>query len=628
MAAEPAQSPADARQVWQLLDYLAVDYGGAVADGAVVSASEYAEMLDFADSAAAQVKRLPPHAGKAAIEVAVAQLRSAIERKTDSAEVGRLAHAANALLVAAYPIPVAPRKVPDLARGAAVYAAQCASCHGAGGAGDGPLAARLEPRPIAFTDAARAASRSLMALHQVITQGVPGTSMPAFAALSDDDRWAAAFYIGTLSHDAAARARGEKAWQQDASLKARFPDLAALTTMTERAASQTVPAATARDVIAYLRSHPAAVEGGKPAGLALARQRLQDSLAALHAGRRAEATRLALSSYLDGFEPIEPVVGARDPALLAAVESAMLAYRSALSTGTPAQAEAAAAHIDTLFARVDAALGDANADPATTYIGALTILLREGLEALLIVIGMIAVLRKGGRQDVLRYVHAGWASALAAGAVTWAAATWLVAISGASREVTEGVGAVFAALVLLSVGMWMHQKSSAGRWQSYLEEKLSAAMTRRSAWALFALAFIAVYREVFETVLFYSALAADGNGGALLGGFATAVVLLAIVAWVMLRTSARMPIGKFFSATSVFVAVLAVILIGKGTAALQEAGWIGVTPIPAPRIDLLGMYPTVQTLTAQAVVLAIALSGYGLNLFNARSRAGTSRRPT
>ena len=69
-------------------------------------------------------------------------------------------------------------------------------------------------------------------------------------------------------------------------------------------------------------------------------------------------------------------------------------------------------------------------------------------------------------------------------------------VSGASREVTEGVGAVFASVVLLSVGMWMHQKSSAGRWQSYLEEKLSAAMTRRSMWALFALAFIAVYREV------------------------------------------------------------------------------------------------------------------------------------
>ena len=143
-------------------------------------------------------------------------------------------------------------------------------------------------------------------------------------------------------------------------------------------------------------------------------------------------------------------------------------------------------------------------------------------------------------------------------------------------------------------------------------------MTRRSAWALFALAFIAVYREVFETVLFYSALAADGNGGALLAGFLTAVVLLAVIAWALLRTSARMPIGKFFSITSVLVAVLAIVLIGKGVAGLQEAGWVGVHPLWAPRIEVLGVYPTLETLVAQLVVLVIAVGGFGFNLLSAR----------
>jgi high-affinity iron transporter len=196
-------------------------------------------------------------------------------------------------------------------------------------------------------------------------------------------------------------------------------------------------------------------------------------------------------------------------------------------------------------------------------------------------------------------------------------ATYLVAISGASREVTEGVGSVFAAIVLLSVGLWMHQKSSAGRWQAYLKDKLTAAMSRRSAWALFLLAFIAVYREVFETVLFYSALVAEGNGQALLAGFAVAVVLLAAIAWALLRTSARMPIGRFFSITSVLVAALAVVLIGKGVAALQEAGWVGVHPVWAPRVDFLGILPTAETLLAQLAVLLIACSGFGLNLFKA-----------
>lgn len=616
--AQPASPEADAKQLWQLLDYVAVDYGGAVDKGAVVSDGEYAEMLDFTDNANKQVLALPPHATKAALVIAVGKLRSAVERKADGAEVARLAHSANALLIGAYPIPVAPKILPDLARGATLYSAQCAACHGAKGGGDGSLAANLDPKPIAFTDAERAGSRSLMALYQVISQGVSGTSMASFASLSDEDRWALAFYIGTLSHDDAMRSRGEQLWNKDAALKGRFPDLAAVTTTTEAAAAQSMEKNSARDITAYLRAHPEVAGAGKTSGLTLARQHLQESLAALRSGDRSRATRLGLSAYLDGFEPIEPIVGARNKSLLVAVEDAMLNYRSAVAKGNNEQAEASAIQLDRLFAQVETELGESQADPMTTFLGALTILLREGVEALLIVVGMIAFLKKAGRRDVLRPVHAGWISALAAGALTWVVATHLVAISGASREVTEGVGSVFAAVVLLSVGLWMHQKSSAGRWQSYLTEKLSAAMTRRSAWALFALAFIAVYREVFETVLFYSALAADGNSGALLAGFLTAIALLAVIAWALLRTSARMPIGKFFSITSVLVAVLAVVLIGKGMAGLQEAGWVGVSPIWAPRIDVLGIYPTLETVLSQLIVLVIALSGFGFNLFSAR----------
>lgn len=617
-SAQPVSESGDSKQLWQLLDYVAVDYSGAVVNGAVVSEGEYAEMLDFIDNAKRQVQQLPAHPSKGAIAVAIEDLRAAVVHKAEAKEVARLAHAANALVIAAYPIPVAPKTLPDLARGAALYSANCASCHGAKGGGDGSLAASLDPKPIAFNDSERAGSRSLMALYQVVTQGVEGTSMASFASLSDEDRWALAFYVGTLSHDNTMRSKGEQVWKTDAEVKRRFPDLAAVTTTTELAASESMPAETARDVTAYLRSHPGVVEAGKPTGLALARQRLKESLAAFHAGDRANATKLGLSAYLDGFEPIEPIVGARNKSLLVAVEDAMLKYRSVIARGNTDEVQGAAALLDRLFAQVDAELGDAQAEPMTTFIGALTILMREGLEALLIVIGMIAFLRKAQRPDVLRHVHAGWISALLSGALTWVIATYLVEISGASREVTEGVGSVFAAVVLLSVGMWMHQKSSAGRWQAYLDAKLSAAVARRSAWALFVLAFIAVYREVFETVLFYSALTADGNAKSLMAGFLTGVALLAVIAWVLLRTSARMPIGKFFSITSVLVAALAVILIGKGVAGLQEAGWVGVHPILTPRIEILGLYPTLETTVAQAVVLALAIAGFALNGRNGR----------
>ena len=129
---------------------------------------------------------------------------------------------------------------------------------------------------------------------------------------------------------------------------------------------------------------------------------------------------------------------------------------------------------------------------------------------------------------------------------------------------------------------------------------------------------MAVYREVFETVLFYSALSADGNGNALLAGLGVGIALLAVLTWVLLKTSARMPIGKFFSITSVLVALLAVVLVGKGVAGLQEAGWVGATPILAPRIELLGIYPSMETVMAQVVILLVAFSGYAMNAYRGR----------
>jgi high-affinity iron transporter len=173
------------------------------------------------------------------------------------------------------------------------------------------------------------------------------------------------------------------------------------------------------------------------------------------------------------------------------------------------------------------------------------------------------------------------------------------------------------------VGMWMHQKSVAGRWQIYLREKLSAAMNKRTAWFLFSLAFIAVYREVFETVLFYAALWTEGNGLPLLAGLGTGVVLLAIVAAVLLRTSARLPIGQFFMASSLLVAVLAVVLAGKGIAGLQEAGLLHTSPIAIPRIDVLGIYPSLQTLLAQAAVLLAIVIAFVLNVRSARPATAT-----
>ncbi|MEK9280830.1 MULTISPECIES: cytochrome c/FTR1 family iron permease [unclassified Bradyrhizobium] len=518
-------------------------------------------------------------------------------------------------MLAAYPVPLAPNKVPDFARGATLFAQNCATCHGEAGDGHGPDAVKLDTPPIAFTDAERARQRSVFALYQVITQGLDGTAMSSFDSLPTDDRWALAFYAGHFAFPDPAAAEGERLWRQNASLHRLVPDLKTLAGTTPAALASKIGQDKADALMAYLRRHPDAVLLQQGGSLSLVRGRLTESLAAYRAGDRLHAGELALSAYLDGFEPIEPALGARDRTLMERIEGAMGDYRAAIQSGENADALADRVQVlDDLFDDAEASLSPDAASGLSTFIGAATILLREGLEALLIVVAMIAFLRKAERMEVMPYVHAGWVGALVAGLLTWIVATWVIGISGASRELTEGFGSVFAAVVLLSVGIWMHGKAQADQWQRYIRERMANALSGSSAWLLFGLAFIVVYREVFETILFYAALWAQGNGSMILAGALSACAALGGIAWAMLRYSSRLPIGKFFTYSSWLMAVLTVVLAGKGIAALQEAGIVSIAPLRSvPRISLVGLFPTAQTVAAQVLMIAALAIGFALN---------------
>jgi len=626
-AAAAGASEPDVRRVWQLLDYLAVDYAGAVRDGVVTSAAEYAEMREFARTSRERMATLEPHAERAALVGEAEALVGAIEARANAPQVAALAKALAAHLLVVYPVPSAPAAPPQVAAAASLYQAQCAACHGATGQGDGAAGIALEPRPVAFTDRARARVRSAFALYQVIGQGIEGTAMPGFAALPEAERWALAFYLGQFAHAADEVAAGRKIWVENAAVRARLTGLDVLAGTTQADLAAVVGEQPASLAMAYLGAHPEAVVQNRASNFDVARQKLAQSLQAFRQGDRASATDLALSAYLDGVEPIEPTLATRDGPLLARIEAAMGRFRASIADGA-SQADLAdqATRIEALFREGDALLGS-RADATAAFLGSFTILVREGLEALLVVVAMIAFLRKAQRGDMLRYVHAGWAGALALGGVTWALATYAVGISGASREVTEGLSSLLAAAVLLSVGMWMHQKSMVGMWKKYLHDRLSAALGRRSAWFLFALSFVAVYREVFETILFYAALWEQGDHGALSSGFAAGVVVLGAIAVALLKFSARLPIGRFLAWSSMLVALLAVVLTGKGVAALQEAGWLRATSIDLPSIELLGIHPSAQGAGAQLLMAGLVVAGFLWNARAARRRAAGLERP-
>jgi high-affinity iron transporter len=613
-AAEDA-SASSAQTVWRLLDYIAVDYRGAVEEGRIISEIEYAEMAEFAGSVETRLADLPAAPASPALQAQAAALSAAIADKASADDVARIAHALAGDLLAAYPVPLAPSKAPDLARGAALYGEHCASCHGLAGHGDGAAAPGLDPPPVAFTDEARARERSVFGLYQVIGQGLEGTAMESYEELSPDDRWALAFYAGRFAYSGAAAGEGERLWTDDRDIRTAVRDLETLAQMTPASLAEQIGEKKARALTAYLRNRPDAVAGQESSPLALAKTRLSQSLIAYAAGDRRKATDFALSAYLDGVEPVEAALATRDAKLVREIEQVMIVLRDRISRNAPvAEVEAQIENATSLLDDAERALAPDKATRGASFAGAFTILLREGLEAMLIVVAMIAFLRKSGRTEAIAFVHGGWLAALAAGGLTWAAATYLISISGAGRELTEGIGSLTAAVVLVTVGVWMHGKSNADAWQKYIQEKMSRAMSRRSVWFLFLLAFIVVYREVFETILFYIALWSQGGAFEILLGAGLGALSLAAIAWALLRYSRRLPIGQFFLYSSLLIAVLAVVLAGKGVAALQEAGWLAVRPISAlPRVEIIGLYPTWQGIAAQLLTLGVIAAAFWWN---------------
>ena len=166
--------------------------------------------------------------------------------------------------------------------------------------------------------------------------------------------------------------------------------------------------------------------------------------------------------------------------------------------------------------------------------------------------------------------------------------------------------------MLLYVGYWLHGKSQARAWANFIRDSVGGALGKKTLWAMAGVSFLAVYRELFELVLFYEALwvqaGAEGHA-AVLGGIAAAAALLAAAGWGMFKYSLRLPLGPFFSAMSLLLALLAVVFAGQGVAALQEAGAVGASPLGSFAAPMLGVHPTLETLGAQ--LLAVALVALG-----------------
>ncbi|UUQ62566.1 FTR1 family protein [Pseudomonas fuscovaginae UPB0736] len=597
-----------APQALHLIDYIGADYPATVADGKVIDETEYHEQLEFLTALQKLIVALPARAERAELEQGVAALRQAISDRQDGSQVARQARQLGARLAVAYEVSQAPAITPDPARGAPLYAQQCSVCHGENGAGDGPAGSGMTPPPANLRDVARLDRLSLYGIYNTLTLGVEGTDMPSFAdQLDERQRWDLATYIASFS--AAPVAKTDKAYN--------IADLARQTPGEIQAAEGDEAAALFR----AQRAQPPQVKRGPSQLLDYTATTLDKSLAAYRAGDREQAYDLSVAAYLEGFELVESSLDNVDANVRKDTEKSLMAYRQSLQDGLPVeQVEQRLAFAKDKLKASAGLLGNDGLSQSLSFISGLLILLREGLEAILVLAAILAFLRNTGQQSAVRSVNIGWGLALLAGAGTWALAAYVIDVSGSQRELLEGCTALFASVMVLWLGVWMHDRRHAAAWQDYIKSSLVSGGGR---FGFAVLAFFSVYRELFEVILFYETLwlqAGPAGHNAVLAGGATALVLLIGLAWVILRGSAKLPLALFFGINAGLLCALSVVFAGHGVKALQEAGIFGTRPVAFFDFDWLGIHADAYSLGAQVVALLAIIVLYG------RSRLAEKRR--
>jgi high-affinity iron transporter len=340
---------------------------------------------------------------------------------------------------------------------------------------------------------------------------------------------------------------------------------------------------------------------------------LSQAAEAYRGGNVGRARALVEHAYLEGFEPLE----SRLPAdLVDRIEKRIhLELRPAINRNAPVTAVTGMiGALGTDLSSADQFLARGGVAQFAA-VNSFVIVVREGLEAVLLIAALLAYLSAiGAESKHRRQIYAGVLTGIIATGATWVAARTLIPISGANRELLEGVTALLAVIVLLYVAHWLFQKTYIHDWKDYLRSRVGGAVTRGSSLALAALAFAAVYREGFETVLFYQALTFDAGVTAVLSGFVPGLLLIVLVGFGIIRAGLRLPLKKVFAGTNAILMYLAFVFVGKGVYNLQEAGLFAPHPLSLPDYpvlrQLLGLFPLVETIATQACLLTLLCATY------------------
>ncbi|MFC0819933.1 FTR1 family iron permease [Moraxella marmotae] len=336
-----------------------------------------------------------------------------------------------------------------------------------------------------------------------------------------------------------------------------------------------------------------------PAGLSDGIALLQDGLAAFQAQDAATGSA-KLGEFISLWTSIEGEVSTRNPSLYTRIESQIPVIMA--QGQNPKHQQDLADLIEQLQA--------INPQAGYTAVDAMLILLREGLEALLIVVALISALVAAKQTRAKIWVYAGVVAGLFASILGAVALQMLfpAVTSGTSREMIEGVVGIVAVVMMVGVGAWLHSKSSVKSWNQFIKRQMNQALGTGSFVGLFALSFLSVFREGAETILFYAGILPSISTADFLTGIGLALVILALIAVILLKTSVKLPIPKLFLGLTLLIYGLGFKILGVSVAALQLTNHLPRTVLDLPSVVWAGFYPTAQGVAAQLIfVLAIVV---------------------
>jgi high-affinity iron transporter len=549
-----------AKRLSSIVSVAVEEYGKAVdANGQLISANEYSETSGFLGDARDVAKRLRGYnAGQT--QAVLDTLITAVKNRMPPQGLKLLKARFDGALGTAGALDLPTAKL-DISKGHALFTANCSSCHGDRGLGDGVEAKSIGVAVPGIGSTTSTPTLNPTLAYNVVSVGVRGTPMLSFSgALSPQDRWNVVNYVYSL--------RGVTMELPSASDATSAPGSAA-----------------AKAVMALLDS---ALEFAKK-------------------GRAADAGDRAFDAYI-AFEPLETPARARQPGLVSSMERHFTDFKGALRGSDLSIAEKARDAIALDLPRV-VELTRPTGSGWEAFLQSFLIIVREGFEAILVIGAVVAFLIKTGNRDRLKSIWLGIGLGLLASALMVVVLKTFLAYMPMSSDVMEGVTLLVAVAVLFSVSYWLISKVEAAKWQKFIREKVSTALDQGGGKALALVAFLAVFREGAETALFYQALFSEGNVAVALSlGIAVGFVALAIIFTLFYRFGVKIPMRPFFTVTSILLYYMAFVFIGKGIRELQEGNVVPITVMPSlPSVPAMGMFPSLETAGAQAILLLLFL---------------------